>query len=88
MRSLIPVLSPPVLGQTAYELPGIVVWGIHASADSAVPSPASHDTTVYVRADARSADSAIHNRAQATDAPTRRFLLTGDDMTLPYGGCY
>ena len=41
--SLIPVLSPPELGQTEYELPGTVVDGVHASADVAVPRPASHD---------------------------------------------
>ena len=82
------MFSPPVLGQAAYELPGIVVWGTHASADSAVPRPASQDTTVYGRAVATSADIAIPERAQATDALKRRFLRCGDDMTLPCGSCY
>ena len=66
----------------------MVVWGTHASADNAVPRPASQDTTVYGRAAARSADIAIPNRAQATDALKRRFQRTGDDMTLPCGSCY
>jgi hypothetical protein len=88
IRSLIPVLSPPVLGQTAYELPGTVVDAVHASADWAIPNPASHDSTVYGRPDASAPGSAPQIRAHTTDAFVRRFLLTGDDMALPCCGCY
>jgi len=88
IRSLIPVFSPPVLGQTAYELPGMVVEGTHASAGVAVPRPASQDATVYVRAPACPDASAIQRSAQTNDAVHWRFQQTGDDMTLPYGSCY
>ena len=48
----------------------MVVWGTHASADNAVPRPASQDTTVYGRAAARSAD--MRHPQQRRKRPTPR----------------
>ena len=46
MRSLMPRVGKPLVGQAAYELPVIVVLRSHASLPNALPSAASHETTV------------------------------------------
>jgi hypothetical protein len=46
IRSLMPRVELPLVGQAAYELPAIVVLGSHASLPKTLPRAGSHETTV------------------------------------------